>query len=73
MMEVAMSADCATNPYLARPSLRSIVQRLASGFRGPDSRFRLANQIDALDERMLRDIGITRSEAAREARRLRQL
>jgi uncharacterized protein YjiS (DUF1127 family) len=72
-MEALMSISdvSQTFPPLRRMSER--VRRLVRALLAADDRFRLANRLDALDEHMLQDLGISRADADREARRLRQL
>ena len=63
-----MSATSALRPAaVARPRLtvRGILDRLAS----LDARYRDRMDLEALDDRMLRDIGLTRADVAAELRR----
>ena len=63
-----MSATSVLRPALfARPRLtvRGMLDRLAS----LDARYRNRMDLKALDDRMLRDVGLTRADAAAELRR----
>ena len=68
-----MRTDTAHSLSFAPSAPFQPLRRWLSALRAVDDRLRLANQLDALDDYMLSDIGITRSHALREARRLRQL
>ena len=48
-----------------RLTLRGVVDRLA----GLDARYRMNHHLRHLDDRMLRDVGVTRAEIAAEIRR----
>jgi uncharacterized protein YjiS (DUF1127 family) len=52
--------------------IRHSLGRAAARLRAADERYYLARELERLDDRLLRDMGVTRTEALREARRLRQ-
>jgi len=61
----ATSALRSATVALPRPTVRGILDRLAS----LDARYRNRMDLEALDDRMLRDVGLTRADVAAELRR----
>jgi uncharacterized protein YjiS (DUF1127 family) len=69
MMEMTMSARSALGSVpvpLPRPSVRGLLQALAAA----DARHRQGLHLRQLDDRMLRDIGVSRADVAAELRRV---
>jgi hypothetical protein len=59
-----------TAPVFGR--IRHVLDQAMERLLAADERHHLADEIESLDEHLLRDIGITRTQASREARRLRR-
>lgn len=64
-MYARTNADRAAHHAWTRPSVRGILDWLVA----IDARYRQRRTLETLDDRMLRDIGVTRAEVEQEMRR----
>lgn len=64
-MYARTTTDCAVRHPWPRPSVRGMLDWLIA----IDARYRQRRALETLDDRMLRDIGVTRGEVDQEIRR----